>query len=314
MATLYLCAAGNPEGVRLAQRVNAETGQWSRIVLLDDAPEKLGKEVMGVPVVGGFDILAQHQSGDGAVNLVARSTAGRDGARRKIESFGIPLVSLIDPSVDLDGATVGQAVTLYAGCVVSALSHVGDHSVIFTQAVLGHGATLGAGAVLAPGAVVNARVQVGAQAYVGANGTVLPDLTVGAGATVSACSALVGDLPEGAVALGVPAEILGGREEAAVAVLDRGQTEAAVLSAYAQVLQMASVRKGDNFFDFGGTSKRAVELQVALKAALDVPVSLVDLFRFPSAGALIDHLCDGREAKAGGSRAALLRRRRSAHV
>ena len=179
MTTLYLCAAGNPEGVRLALEVNDAAQRWGRIVLLDDDPAKHGREILDVPVVGPFGTLADHQAGDEAVNLVARSTNGRDGARAKIESFGIPLVSLVHPSVDVRGATLGRAVTIYAGCTISALSTVGDHAVVFTQAVLGHGASLGAGAVLAPGAVVNARVRVGDRAYIGSNASVLPDLEVG---------------------------------------------------------------------------------------------------------------------------------------
>ena len=80
MSTLYLCAAGNPDGVRLALEVNETTQRWERVVLLDDDPAKQGQEILGVPVIGPFDVLAEHIVGDEAVNLVARSTKGRDGA------------------------------------------------------------------------------------------------------------------------------------------------------------------------------------------------------------------------------------------
>ena len=99
MTTLYLCAAGNPEGVRLALEVNDAVPRWERIVILDDDPAKHGRKILDIPVVGPFAALADHRAGDEAVNLVARSTRGRDGARARIESFGIPLVSLIHPLV-----------------------------------------------------------------------------------------------------------------------------------------------------------------------------------------------------------------------
>ena len=57
--TLYLCGAGNSEGVRLALTVNYRTPQWDRILLLDDDPAKTGGDLCGVKIAGGFDLLSQ---------------------------------------------------------------------------------------------------------------------------------------------------------------------------------------------------------------------------------------------------------------
>lgn len=325
MSTLYLCAAGNPDGVRLAIEVNDADRRWDRIVLLDDDPARQGQQILDVPVIGPFAALAGHRPGDAAVNLVARSTKGRDAARAKIESFGISLISLVHPSVDIRGATLGRAVTIYAGCTISALSTVGDHAVVFTQAVLGHGATLGTGGVLAPGAVVNARVRVGDRAYIGANATVLPDLEVGAEATVSACSAAVGDVPAGSIALGVPAEIMGGPEPDIPVLVaqpkihegdgraDASEPLKAVQAIFAEHLGMPSIGSDVNFFDAGGTSKQALELHLALRNRLGVPVTIVDIFRFPRPGQLAAHLFGGVGAPSRPSRAEMRRRRRLGH-
>lgn len=321
MTTLYLCAAGNPEGVRLALEVNDACQRWNRIVLLDDDPALVGREILGVPVAGPFAALVDHSTGDEAVNLVARSTKGRDGARAKIERFGIPLVSLVHPSVNLRGASLGRAVTLYEGCTISALSTVGDHAVVFTQAVLGHGASLGVGAVLAPGAVVNARVRVGDRAYIGSNAAVLPDLVVGDEATVSACSAVLGDVPAGRTALGVPAEIMGGPEPAtppsfteAVAQepgpgIDASACLQKVQAIFAEVLGQPSIGSNVNFFDAGGNSKQALVLHVLLRDRLGVPVTIIDIFRFPSSRQLATHLFEGASKPSRLSRAALRRHR-----
>ncbi|HHX90326.1 MAG TPA: hypothetical protein GX700_11300 [Paracoccus sp.] len=316
MSTLWLCAAGNPEGVRLALEVNEANPCWDRIALVDDDPARHGRNILGVPVTGPFAALAGHQPGDAAVNLVARSTRGRDAARAKIEGFGIALTSLVHPSVNLRGAVLGRAVTLYEGCVISALAEVGDHAVVFTRAVLGHGAVLGAGGVLAPGAVVNARVRIGARGYVGANAAVLPDLTIGEDATISACSAVVGDIPAGHTALGVPAEILGGAPLASGAGpggVDAEEVGAEALASaqtlFARALGTGSITGDTNFFDAGGTSKRAVELQAALRAALGVPVTIIDIFRFPSPRQLVAHLFGAPAPPTRPSRAELRRRR-----
>ena len=52
MTTLFLCAASNPEAVRLALEVNDALKRWDRIVLLDDDPAKQGQEILGVVLRG----------------------------------------------------------------------------------------------------------------------------------------------------------------------------------------------------------------------------------------------------------------------
>ena len=131
-STLYLCGAGNSEGVRLALTVNYRTPQWDRILLLDDDPTKTGGELCGVEIAGGFDLLAgANPATDRVANLVARTTRGRRGAREKIASFGIPFASMIDADVNSAGvdlkdddtivyhhATLGPEVVIDGGSVV----------------------------------------------------------------------------------------------------------------------------------------------------------------------------------------------------
>ena len=59
MRTLYLCGAGNQEGIRLALVVNRAQANWARIVLLDDDPNKQGQSILGVEIIGPFHLLAQ---------------------------------------------------------------------------------------------------------------------------------------------------------------------------------------------------------------------------------------------------------------
>jgi carbonic anhydrase/acetyltransferase-like protein (isoleucine patch superfamily) len=321
MSTLYLCAAGNPEGVRLALAVNRAAERWDRVVLLDDDPAKLGRDILGVEVMGPFEQLREHRPGDEAVNLVARSTQGRARAREKILSYGIPITSLVHPSVDTFGVTLGKEITIYPQCTLSALSSVGDQAVVFGQAVLGHGATLGAGAVLAPGAVVNARVRVGDRAYVGANASVLPDLEVAPDATVGACSAVVSDVPAGSTALGVPAETIPGGGSTPTPTTAPAPAAASVDGAaevrrvFERVLQKPSLGLDDNFFDVGGTSRLALVLGRELARALGISVSPVDVFRFPTIRRLAAHLrpasTPGSALDAASTRAEKRKRRRA---
>ncbi|MEQ9568965.1 MAG: hypothetical protein RLN75_02145, partial [Longimicrobiales bacterium] len=162
MATLYLCGAGNSEGVRLALRVEEARPRWDRIVLLDDDPEKRGLRLLGVEVVGPFAALTDGDPAtDGAVNLVARTTAGRRRAGAAIAAHGVPRVGLVAPGVDTLGATLADDVLVYPGAIIGPEARVGAGSVVFMGAVVGHEAQVGPGCVVAANAVLNARVELG---------------------------------------------------------------------------------------------------------------------------------------------------------
>ena len=65
-----------------------------------------------------------------------------------------------------------------------------------------------------------------------------------------------------------------------------------------QVLGLDRVGMGDNFFDLGGDSLKLAKVQAALRTALRRDVPILDLFRFPTIGALARHLGGAEPAEA----------------
>ncbi len=283
MKTLYLCGAGNAEGVRLALNVRDATDRWQRLVILDDDPAKHGRRILDVTIEGPFSRLAEADAENSeAVNLVARSTSGRRRAEQKIASYGVPFASLVDPTVDLRGVELGRGVTIYRHATASALSKIGDGAVVFAGANAGHGARLGAGSVLAPGAVVNARVELGEGVYVGTNASIMPDLRIGDWATVAANSAVIQDVPEGLTVIGVPAQVLGRPVDTPPPVVETVATDEtieAVQAIWQELLDPETLGPDDNFFDVGGTSALALQLQVRLQATFGRGPGLTEIFQ-----------------------------------
>lgn len=209
MRTLYLCGAGNCEGVRLALTINQKQGRWDRIFLLDDDIAKHGCSILGVEVVGSFAVLAEAAANSVEVgNLVTRTTAKRWSSRSKIDNYGLPLATLIHPSVDIDGVEFGEDITAYQNATVGPRASVGEGSVIWMGAAVGQECKLGQCCVVGPNAVVNGRVQLGDGVYVGTNATILPEVKVGPWATIGAGSVAFQDVPAGATVMGVPGKIV----------------------------------------------------------------------------------------------------------
>lgn len=307
MRTLYLCGVGNGEGIRLALQVKRDTGRWQRIVLLDDDAGKHGSVRIGLPVAGPFDLLREADPAlDEVANLVTRTTAGRARARERIAGFGIPFASLVHPGVDLIGVELGTEVSLYEHATVGAGASVGRSSVVLLGAVVGHGSRVGDGCVVAPNAVINARVVLEDGAYVGSNASILPDLRVGAGATVAANTLVVSDVPAGATVLGVPGTAMqaSGADTMAESVqapeagspatgtgssASTATLESNIAAAMREVLSLADVPRGSNFFDLGGTSLKAIQLSRRLGERCGIAAEALDVFRYPTVAALAAH-------------------------
>lgn len=299
LKTLYLCGAGNSEGVRLALNLQERAPRWSDIVLLDDDTTKHGTRLLGVAIVGPLSRLADVSQPHGEVaNLVARTTQKRHAVSQRLRSYGVPSATLIHPSVDLRGAELEPGVLVYEGAVIAPETRVARDSVVFMRAVVGHESSLGEGCVVASGAVLNARVVLEERVYVGTNAAVLPEVRVGRDTTIGACSAVVSDVPAHATAIGVPAEVVVHEpSEAARTALDgccvRAECSPRALrmaeriaTVWAELLGRERVDLDDPFFAIGGTSLLALRARAQLAEALGVELTLTDLFRQPTARGL----------------------------
>ncbi len=300
LKTLYLCGAGNSEGVRLALNLQERAPRWSDIVLLDDDAAKHGTRLLGVEIVGPLSQLADVSPRRGEVaNLVARTTQKRHAVAQRLRTYGVPFATLVHPSVDLRGAELEAGVLVYEGAVVAPETRVARDSVVFMRAVVGHESSLGECCVIASGAVLNARVVLEERVYVGTNAAVLPEVRVGSDSTIGACSAVVSDVPARATAIGVPAEVVVHEpSDAAPSVLDGdlgARTECSpralrlaerIAGVWAQLLGRENVDLDDAFFAIGGTSLLALRARAQLVDTLGVEFALTDLFRHPTARGL----------------------------
>lgn len=181
--------------------------------LFDDNVLIKGKEVLGLPVLGGWDDfmeLTKSAQVDGVVislhsewrrKLIDKITRGAPHAQ---------LPALADRRAILsDGVVLSRGVFVEAGSVIGPDTFIGDGSIIDVGAVVSHDCHIGAHSHLSPGCALSGVVRLEGNVMVGVGASINSQVTVGRNVVITPGSAVVCDLPDDVVASGNPARIIG---------------------------------------------------------------------------------------------------------
>jgi len=101
-----------------------------------------------------------------------------------------------------------------AGVVICAHTVLGMDVCVMPGVIVSHDVVIGDHVLLGVGCVIGARVEIGDYAFVGASATIVPAhigverLRVGKGAVIGAGAVVLGDIPDHALAVGVPARVV----------------------------------------------------------------------------------------------------------
>jgi hypothetical protein len=95
-------------------------------------------------------------------------------------------------------------------------------------------------------------------------------------------------------------EVVGAKEEY---VAPRNELETAIAAVWSRLLGRQQLPIHANFFDLGGHSLLLAEMRVALTEALGRPVSVIQLFQYPTVAGLASHLA-AAQPQGGRARAA----------
>ncbi len=114
--------------------------------------------------------------------------------------------TVIDPSaVVSQHASIGEGTVVLQGAIVNAGTMVGQHAILNTGCTVDHDCRIGDYAHVSPGTNIAGGVVVGEGAHLGIGTCAIPCCSVGAWSVVGAGAAVVKDIPEKCVAVGVPA-------------------------------------------------------------------------------------------------------------
>ncbi len=181
------------------------------VAVLDEKAEAPASwpDAYGCRCLGGFAHLEDLASREADAFLVCWSQA-----RRKRELFeralalGLQAASAIHPRAQIARtAAVGPGSIVNAGAVVQPFARVGRAAMIHANVVIEHDCQLGDYVNLAPGARLAGWVRVGDGSTVFTGANVAPGVKIGDRARVAAGATVLEDVPDDALAAGVPAVV-----------------------------------------------------------------------------------------------------------
>ncbi len=178
-------------------------GSYRIMGIVDDTLPR-GTVVLGVPVLGGSEILPEYFNRGIRQAINAVGGIGNVTVRVKVfeqlarAGFTCPTIvhpkALVEPSSTLEGG-----VQVLAQSYISSDSHVGFGTLINAGVVVSHDCVLGKCVNLSPGAMLAGNVHVDDYAQIGMGVTINLNITIGSGARVGNGATVKADVPPGGV-------------------------------------------------------------------------------------------------------------------
>ncbi len=177
----------------------AESG--TAVAIVDEDVARWAGEVLGVPVVGGFDRLVTlfgKGAFDAAIIAISTSVPARARLREALETNGIPLANAIDPT-----ARIAAGVTFGTGNVVCAFCHFGVGTVVGHNNFLSafnsydHHNRLGSDISTGPACMTSGLVVLGDRIRLGTGIYMEPHVELGDDVQVASGSVIVSSVPAG---------------------------------------------------------------------------------------------------------------------
>lgn len=180
--------------------------------ITDKDLSKEDNKVLGVPVIGGDDVIFQyHPSKILLVNGIgsATGTSLRKELFDKFKNMGFSFLNLIHPSaIFANDVELAEGTQIMAGAVIQTGSFVGKNSIINTKVSIDHDCLIGNHVHIAPGVTLSGGVTVKDCTHIGTGATVIQGIHIGRNCLIGAGSLVNKDVPDGSKVFGVPAKVV----------------------------------------------------------------------------------------------------------
>lgn len=180
--------------------------------ILDQDEGLWGQTLLGVPVLGGDDRLAELVGrGVGRFVVAVGNTAPGDLRRRLFEAAleaGLEPLTVVHPSAIVSpSVSLGGGAVVLPGAVIGARVCIGLNVIINSRSLVEHDCVIKDHVHIASGACLCGGCIVGVGSFVGSGATIRQQIRIGSLAMIALGAAVVADVPDGATVMGVPARV-----------------------------------------------------------------------------------------------------------
>lgn len=198
-ATQRLLLIGAGLGSTQVLDILAGTAGQSAIGIVDDNSALWGRNIRGLPVVGGGSTIAalwERSSMDAVVITISTSVEARARLRKLCEAAGIPMANVVDPTAKIaTGVRMGTGNVICAFVQLGTETQLGDNNFLSAYNSFDHHNVLGSDISTGPGCMTSGEVHIDDRVRLGTGIFVEPKLTLGEGAIVASGSIIVRSVP-----------------------------------------------------------------------------------------------------------------------
>lgn len=175
---------------------------------LDDDRQKIGQEIRGLKVLGGWSYLRDKVASI-RIALGIGNNIIREKIFKKAKDIGVEAVSAVHPkAIVARDVKIGEGVVIMPGAVVNTGTIIEDGVVVNTGATVDHDCCLKRFCQIWPGAHLAGNVRVGEFSYVGTGGVVIQNITIGKNTMIGAGAVVISDVPDNVTVVGNPGKVI----------------------------------------------------------------------------------------------------------
>lgn len=137
-------------------------------------------------------------------------SVGSNKIRKRIAGgLANAFATAIHPKANLSKrCNLGEGTVIMAGVTINSNTVIGKHCIINTNASVDHDCVIGDFVHIAPGSSIAGSVAIGEGTQVGVGSSIIPGINIGKWVTIGAGTVVLDDVPDYAVVVGVPGNII----------------------------------------------------------------------------------------------------------
>ena len=175
---------------------------------VDDDPKKHSLQIYGFKVLGSLSWL-EDKADEFLAVLAVGDIFSKKNIVKQMHRAGIKFYTLIHPQViKAENVKIGEGSIIFPGVVLSVNVKVGKFVLLNPGITLSHDVEIGDWTLVGAGVHLAGGVKVGKECELGTSASAIPRVQIADRVILGAGAVAIRNLPEGVVAVGVPAKVI----------------------------------------------------------------------------------------------------------